>query len=72
VIAEMPEIKTKEIFHVQVIESEMGWGQRVLEDKFFDCEKDAKKFTEEFNSRNDYAISPPDWYMIALYCGKVG
>lgn len=67
----MPEINIKDIFHVQIIESEMGRGQEVVENKFFDCEKDAKKFTEEFNSRNDYSILPPDWYMVAVYCGKV-
>lgn len=47
---------------IAVIESERGWGRKI--DDWMVClsVKDAKKFQEEFNSKNTNKIAP-DWYM---------
>ena len=60
----MPELNLGEIWKVGIIESERGWGQKVVEAKFFDNQKDAAAFVQEFNSANieDHV---PDWYMYA-------
>lgn len=60
----MPELKLGEAWKVEIIESERGWGQKVEEVKFFDNQKDATTFVNEFNSRNKADIVP-DWYMYA-------
>lgn len=49
---------------VKIIESELGWGQRVDEIKEFELEEEALLFVKEFNSKND-ADKTPDWYMYA-------
>lgn len=67
----MPELKIDQLFHVEIIEHEKNKGQKVIENKFFDCEEDAKTFVSNFNSKNDYSNPPPRWYTIALYCGKI-
>ena len=60
----MPELNLGEIWKVGIIESERGWGQRVVEAKFFDNQKDAAAFVSEFNSEN-IEEHVPDWYMYA-------
>ena len=52
------------------MEYERGWGSRVDEVKYFPSEKEAKQFTEKFNSQNT-AATAPDWYMVAVYDGRV-
>ncbi len=49
---------------VYIIESERGWGQKVIEIKQFSSRKKAEAFVLEFNKPNNKA-SVPDWYMIA-------
>ncbi len=66
----MPEIKLKDAYKVEIIESERGWGQKVDEVKYFDNEKEAKAFCERYNRENTSDVVP-DWYMVANYCGKV-
>ena len=60
----MPELNLSETWKVVIIESERGWGQKVEEVKFFDNQKDATTFVNEFNSHNEADIVP-DWYMYA-------
>ncbi len=60
----MPELNLGETWKVVIIESERGWGQRVVEAKFFDNQKDAAAFVSEFNSEN-IEEHVPDWYMYA-------
>jgi hypothetical protein len=60
----MPELNLSETWKVEIIESERGWGQKVEEVKFFDNQKDAVAFVNEFNSHNKADIVP-DWYMYA-------
>ena len=60
----MPELNLGEIWKVGIIESERGWGQKVVEAKFFDNQKDAAAFVSEFNSEN-IEEHVPDWYMYA-------
>ena len=57
-------------FRVDLIEFERGWGSRVDDILFFDNEPEARKYVEDFNSRNTEK-TVPDWYMIAEYVGQV-
>lgn len=52
------------------MEYERGWGSRVDEVKHFPSEEEAKQFAEKFNSQNT-AATAPDWYMVAVYDGRV-
>jgi hypothetical protein len=62
------------IFSVDIIESELGWGQRVDEVKTFDSKdygndadkayEAAAKFVKEYNSKNNL-LAVPNWYMYA-------
>lgn len=49
---------------VNIIESELGWGQKIDEVKEFDTLELAEAFVTEFNSRNT-EDTVPDWYMRA-------
>ena len=52
---------------VIIMESEIGWGQRVDEVKTFTGEtasQDAEDYVTKFNSKNDKDVVP-DWYMYA-------
>ena len=60
----MPELNLGETWKVVIIESERGWGQKVVEAKFFDNQKDAAAFVSEFNSEN-IEEHVPYWYMYA-------
>lgn len=63
----MPEIKNveqKEVWAVEVIVCERGWGCQVDEVRYFETKPDADKFAEEFNAANadDVAFEWYDWY----------
>ena len=63
----MPEIKNieqKEVWAVEVIECERGWGCKVDEVRYFDNKADEDKFAKAFNSANTDEVAP-DWYMQA-------
>ena len=49
---------------VNIIESELDWGQKIEEVKEFDDLISANTFIEDFNSENDLDIVP-GWYMYA-------
>lgn len=66
----MPEIKLPNAYRVDIIESERGWGSKVDEIKYFDTEPAAKLFYETYNKQNT-SNTVPDWYMVAVYRGKV-
>ena len=60
----MAEIKMGNVYRVDIIESERGWGQKVDESKFFDNFEEASKFIDAYNA--DLPPGPaPDWYMMA-------
>lgn len=66
----MARIDRPRAFRVDLIEFERGWGSRVDDILFFDNEPEARKYVEDFNSRNTEK-TVPDWYMIAEYVGQV-
>lgn len=66
----MPEVKVQNLYKVEIIESERGWGQKVDDVKYFDNEKEAKEFVKQYNSTNT-KTTVPDWYMYASYIGQV-
>jgi hypothetical protein len=66
----MSEIIIGDVYKVEVIESERGWGSKIDEVKYFNTKEFAEKFVKEFNSANDKDVVP-DWYMYAQYCGKI-
>lgn len=46
----MSEVKLNgPLFKVTMTEYERGWGQRPMGERYFDCERDAKAFCEEYN-----------------------
>jgi hypothetical protein len=51
-------------FTVSIIESERGWGQKVVDIKEFDSSDEAWRFVEDFNKDNN-KDTVPDWYMVA-------
>lgn len=72
----MPVIqKSKGAYSVDIIESERGWGSKLDETIYFDNEAEAKKYVEDYNAK--YNPPPksgemaPDWYMIAVYKGRI-
>lgn len=65
----MAEFTPEPAWRVTIMEYERGWGSRVDEVKYFPSEKEAKQFTEKFNSQNT-AATAPDWYMVAVYDGR--
>lgn len=71
----MPIISKPNTFRVIVIERERGWGQRVDETLYFDCEQEAREWVENFNRKNMPPLKPgqsvPDYYCCAEYCGSV-
>lgn len=55
-------MKTK----VYIIESEVGWGQKVEETIEFDSRKLAVEFCRDYNEKyNPPKYKTPDWYMYA-------
>lgn len=59
------------IYRVEIIESELGWGQKVDEVIHFDNEEEARQYVTDYNRKHNPPGPTPDWYMIALYVGKV-
>lgn len=53
---------------VDLFEYERGWGPRHDETLYFDTEKEAIDYVNEFNSKNT-ETRVPDWYMKAFYSG---
>lgn len=51
-------------FVVEIIESERGWGQKVVEAREFGSLKEAETFIKQYNASNNES-SVPDWYMYA-------
>lgn len=60
----MSEIKGP-VFKVDIIESELGWGQKVDETKYFDSKPEAEKFIKDYNEEHNSQASVPSWYMYA-------
>ena len=60
----MPEIALKEIWRVDIIESEAGWGSKIDEIKYFDNKPEAELFIEAYNANLPRGRTP-EWYMIA-------
>jgi len=69
-MSNMKEINLPNIYRVNIIESELGWGSKIDQIKYFASEQDAKLFVKDFNSLNA-ADTAPTWYMQAEYVGKV-
>jgi hypothetical protein len=64
------EVKINELYRVDIIESERGWGQKVDEVKYFDNFDEASNFVKNYNSANPPGPAP-DWYMMASGPHKV-
>lgn len=66
----MAQVQLGDLWRVDLIESERGWGQKVDETKYFDNLPEAEAFVKEFNSKNTAKVVP-DWYMYATEPRKV-
>ena len=49
---------------VEIIESELGWGQKVDSTKEFPNREKAVEFCEKYNAQNNLP-EVPEWYMYA-------
>jgi hypothetical protein len=68
----MAEIKLPPLWRVNIIESELGWGNKIDETKYFDSEESARTFVKHYNTlHNPPKAVAPDWYMIAEYVGPL-
>lgn len=67
----MPRVNLQEMYRVDIIESEAGWGQKIDESIYFDNESEARAYVEEYNKKYNPPGPTPAWYMIAQYVGKV-
>ncbi len=57
-------------YRVDIIESECGWGRKIVGTKYFDSEEKALQFCNDYNTNNkDNQV--PGWYMMAEYIGKM-
>lgn len=45
----MPEVKLNGLYKVTMTEYERGYGQRIMGEKFFDNEEEARQFVAEYN-----------------------
>lgn len=60
------EVKTVEVWAVDILESERGWGNRIDDTRYFETKQQAQEFVKEYNKDNNPLLPVPDWYMIAL------
>ena len=49
---------------VEIIEYELGWGQKVDSTKTFPNREKAVEFCEKYNAQNNKPVTP-EWYMAA-------
>ncbi len=60
----------KNMHVVEIMEMDRYSYPKIDETKLFDSESEARAFCSSYNSQNTDAVAP-DWYMVALYKGKV-
>ena len=60
----MAEINLSNVWAVDIIESERGWGTKVDETKLFDSKESADAFVIAYNKDN-IETTVPEWYMYA-------
>lgn len=61
----MAEIRLQDLWAVDIVESERGWGSKIDETKLFDNKEEADKFVYTYNTKYNTAAVAPDWYMSA-------
>jgi hypothetical protein len=66
----MAQINLTNVYKVVIIESERGWGQKVIDTLYFDNESEARTYCREHNMKlpEDHV---PEYYIMARYEGKV-
>lgn len=55
----------KDVFAVDIIESERGWGSKVEDTFFFITQEEAKNFVKKYNQHFNSEDTVPNWYMVA-------
>jgi len=56
-------------YKVAIIESERGWGSKIVDELYFDDEDEAHAYVKGYNDKYNSATEAPDWYMVAVYHG---
>ena len=59
-------IEVDKIWKVTIIESERGWGRKIIGKEYFTEESEASERCKEINSRNT-SKEVPDYYISASY-----
>lgn len=67
----MPRIDIQNMYRVDIVESERGWGQKIDESIYFDNADEAREYVYTYNLTHNPLGPVPDWYMVAQYVGKV-
>ena len=67
----MSQIEKPKSYRVDIIESERGWGSKIDDSLYFDNEEEARQYAKEYNEKYNPPGPVPDWYMFAMYSGKV-
>ncbi len=66
----MPQITPPESYRVDIVEYERGWGSKIDDTLYFDNEKEAREYADNYNKKHNTAPTAPDWYMVAEYRGR--
>lgn len=64
--------KDNAIYRVDIVQSEEGWGQTVVEEAFFDNFGEAEKYRKDFNNSQDRSsLVVPSCYSFATGPHKI-
>lgn len=68
----MPRVnKPKDVYRVDIVESERGWGSKIDETIYFDNQAEARQYAIDYNKKYNTEQTTPSWYMYAQYIGAV-
>jgi len=66
-MAQIP--KPKPAYKVVIVESERGWGSKIVDELYFESDPEAHAYVKDYNQKHNPSDSAPDWYMVAVYHG---
>jgi hypothetical protein len=68
-MAQIP--KPAPTYKVVIVESERGWGSKIVDELYFDNDPEAHAYVTDYNQKHNNSDTVPDWYMVAVYHGIV-
>ena len=64
------QLQNKEVYVVEFVEYERGWGSKTLDIEHYDNKEEAIKRVMHYNKIHNSESSVPDWYIAAEYVGR--